>query len=132
MAVHETPFAIFEYKPELHTVYATWKDTTAMATEDQIKESMLEYVKFLDVYHAPNMLINEKNMKFEFSPSFQAWMDENVSDKARQMGSIRFAFIKSEDFIIALAAEMVMEQVSPSAPVRFFDNVAEAEAWLKS
>lgn len=132
MSVHQTPFAIFEYKPEMKAVYATWKDTTAMATEDQIKESMLEYVKFLDVYHAPNLLINETNMKFELSPSFQAWMDENVSDKARNMGSVRFAFIKSEDFIIALAAEIIMEQVAPSAPVRFFDNVAEAEKWLIS
>ncbi|SFC87884.1 hypothetical protein SAMN05421780_11164 [Flexibacter flexilis DSM 6793] len=132
MATHATPFVVFEFKPEQNAVHATWKDTTAMATEDQIKESMLEYVKFIDTYRAPNLLVNEKDMKFEFSPSFQAWMDENVSEKARNMGSVRFAFIKSEDFIIGLAAEMVMEQVASNAPVRFFDNAQEAEAWLIS
>lgn len=131
MKTAKSQLAKYEYLTDLEALYWEWLPETRTATWEQMQAALLEYVEVGIKYKPEKQIINEREQGFVFIPEHQEWIDEYVSAKNKKIGSKKFAFIKSDDIFIEVAAQQVFEEKNAKDfNVKMFNNLEEAKNWL--
>jgi len=132
MNITKNKLANYFYNSENKTLYWHWFAETGDVSWEVMREEMIEYVEAAEQCKAPYHLIDERKQNFMFVPEMQIWIDKNISTRTIVSGCKKFALIKSQNIFIEVAAQQIFdEKNSNKIEMQMFDNIVDAENWLK-
>lgn len=119
------------FSDERGILYYVWFSTTSNATWEEMKEDLLSYVSVAEQSKASKHLIDERELFFLWDPKCQEWMNDNSMVRIFNAGCRKVAIVRNSNVISELAVEQLFDEPTGKKMVMsFFDNVADAEAWL--
>ncbi|EAY25973.1 hypothetical protein [Microscilla marina] len=124
---------LFDQKLSLH--YNTNKSETLHMSESEFKTLLLKWRASIFETKPRLVLVDNRELQYPISPELQLWMVENITTPILEMPSVdKFCVIVPQEFISHLSMNQLTEEVNQvikQNPVRHFDNLTEAMAWLK-
>jgi len=128
--VYEDKNLRLEYVPEGNYIHETWWGRTPRFVFEKL---LKEVVKALEENKATGLLLDARE-HMGLGPDSQKLAAETIADYARKHGKIREAIIVPKDVFSDYSVRNYSQQVTQKGPVetRFFDQIADAENWLKS
>lgn len=122
-----------KFYPTIDTVYCTWSGATNEAKWEDIKAEMIRLADFLDANKPQFILIDNRKMFFPIDPENQIWVDNNIAVKSVDNPNAKMAFVESEDIIVQLSLEQMMEEDHlKNSKYRHFSTIEAADAWLRA
>lgn len=118
-----------------------WYSATETMNDEDFKEVIKNISAPLEGKKLPRLkaLLNNRDFLFSISPDLQEWHARFVTAKVRSTvenpALNKTAMIVSTDFINQLSIEQTMdenEETNNYGEVRYFTEVEEARAWLRS
>lgn len=131
MTTSKTKLAMYEFWPDIKTLYWEWLDTTKGAKWDEIQKAMIEYAAKALECKAESHIINEKKQGFTFVPATQSWIDQNISIQTVASGCRRFGLVQSDNLFKAVAVQQIFDEENTSK-IQFkrFKTLDEAKEWV--
>lgn len=122
----------FSFDKEKKLLYWEWLKQTRKSSWESMQEALLTYLNAIKENLPEKIIINEQNLNFIWIPDYQQWVDENISAKVLEYDTKKTAFVKSEDVFQAVSVEqLVTEYATSKLNFRMFDNLADAQEWVK-
>jgi len=133
MEVYNSKFLHLSFFPEEEIIEMTWLPATERMTEDDYKQTSLEY---LDVFlkFCPQIAIADtRTLLFPIIPELQAWTNHTIIPKCMQAGLKRIAIVINQDMILQLSVEQIMQEDEASKfQTHYFASKEAARAWCLS
>jgi hypothetical protein len=130
---YEDEFVFIEEDLEKSFVHYCYKENAQghLMTEEPYKRSMLVYGNQVNQNKHTLLLVNTLYSKFAIVPELQEWTAKEVAPLT--MSLKKMAFVLSPDIFSQVSLEQMMDEEGISDKYdkpMYFDNLAEAEAWL--
>lgn len=129
----KTTFATYFLYEQGNILEQLWTNPEGEMFEDNYKEDMLNYLKFVEEKNIRLALINLKSFFFTITNNLQEWVDKHITAKAGK-NIQKIAFIMPSDMIESLSVELTMDEEeakkNKTMLISYFDDVKEAVKWL--
>ncbi len=122
----------FSFDKEKKLLYWEWLKQTRKSSWEEMQEALLTYLNAIKENLPEKIIINEQNLNFIWIPDYQKWVDDHISAEALKYATKKTAFVKSEDVFQAVSVEqLVTEEATSKLNFKMFDNLADAQKWVK-
>lgn len=131
MEIYNNNFVIIHFFREHLLIKTTWLPSTGLMTDEQCKECFI-VVRDITKRFKPTRIINDTSkMAFSIHPVLQEWIDQLMYPVMMEIGLQKMAFVMSENFTVQIGIEQAVEEITnPIFENRYFNSIAEAEAWI--
>jgi hypothetical protein len=120
-------YLTLEYDSENHWIYTNW---IGYQTQANATEGSEVYLQLMRRYACPYLLNDNRNLTGSWNHTV-AWVATEWAVRARNQGVTHFAHIISPDAMGAGTAKMLHSGLSGYLTMRLFNNMLEAQAWLR-
>ncbi|WP_027000004.1 hypothetical protein [Eisenibacter elegans] len=118
-------------------LYTCWTTAYDMG-EEAYREVVLSYVSAILQTKPRGVYLDARTARFPVTPELQHWIGEVVQEAATAVGLARVAYITSQDFIVQLSLEQIMDETQAAQQnqghqvVRqLFSSPEDGLEWLK-
>ncbi len=109
-----------------------WKPTTKDMKDEEYKEIVLKMVDLSTEYKPRFIIDDSRNKKFVVSVELQQWIGKHLMTILFNKISEKIAVLESEDVLIQVATQQVMEEHKQKMyDISFFSNKEDAYKWFK-
>lgn len=127
----ETNFCKTTWAEEENIMYVLWKEKTLTMHDDQFKEHLLSFAKFVQQYQVENIFVDTQLCFYTIGLNVQKWHDDVIVPLYLEGGLKKMAFLTSLDFYSQISHEQSFQEFnSRKLWVKFFDNADQAFKWL--
>ena len=128
----ENRFLRIDYSKERCCLYHLWKSQTIAANWENMKNGFLKYIETIESLQPVNVIVDEREMEYVFSPAEQEWIDSVMTPRAINAGTKRIAIVTSKYEFVEIATKLMMDEgdVQKLGP-KFTKTIEEAEAWVE-
>jgi hypothetical protein len=131
MILFESEYMEVLWHKKEHIVAGIWKDTRITGlTDAEFRENMLAWFEEVKKISNTNVLADARLFLLPIVPETQAWVNENIIGLYPSYGVAKLGFLVSIDLFSQVSIEQTMEDRKQAFQVRYFENEAEAIAWL--
>ena len=125
-----TDFALHIADFENSLLEQHWPNKEERMTEDDYKEEMKNYLKFVTTYKFRRALINTRDFNFIIKPDVQQWVDTKIATEASKIIHAIAFVIPTDAFAEASIRQVMMERNAMYVNIEFFDDLEQARQWL--
>ncbi len=128
--VYQSHFQVIKHDKLLRYFDILWNHTDQMEDTDYQTE-MLAQVETAVKYKVHGYIVDSSRFYFTISPKIQEWTVA-LLPKLAQAGTRKVAFLVTPDIFAQVSIEQTMDEEETQAVLqsRYFDDRAEAKAWL--
>jgi len=129
--LYQSKYQQIDFDANTGIMQNTWGSESIYMTADEYKSNLEKLVNLIQQHKATKQLINTLNFEFTIDIELQEWTDEQVSQKNRDAGIKKVAFVIAEEIFPQMSIEQTMEPNEGSKmDVRYFTTPEEAHTWL--
>jgi len=104
---------------------------TAYMTEDDYIEDVKHWIAIIKELKPKHQLVDDRDMKFVISPSFQIWVNKNLIVPAVESGLRKVAFLESPELFSQVSIEQTMDENEDAIlKLKYFEDETKAKEWL--
>lgn len=131
MEVYKSNYLHLFFLAETELIQWFWLPATKNMIAQEYKQEILNYRDIVVEYRPKKLLANLQAMQFIISPELQEWTNQTVFPQLLAVGLSKVAILLSKEMITDLATEQLMDESEGiKFYTRYFDNEAEAKAWI--
>ncbi len=132
MVLFENDYLSVHLLEEEKIILGHWKPTSPYFTTDLFKENMQTWLEEVKKYKDINVLADARTFTFTIEPETQSWVNENIIGLYPEYGVKKLGFLVSPDIFAQVSIEQTIDEKEQAFEVRYFEEEAEAKAWLAS
>lgn len=126
----ENKYIKFVFCEETRLMKFIWENTFGLM-DTEFREILQAQTEHLVLYKPTAVLIDNTNFGFPIDPELQEWVNETCLTQWHNAHTKKVAITITKEIIAQLSVEQIWEEpIGQKFNVRFFEDVAEAEAWL--
>ncbi len=135
MEIYKTKYVICNLSSDKETITIVSQPETKNMTKQEHTKFIKDLIELGLQYKPKYFLDDNRQLKYFYPPEHQEWILSVLIPKWLEIGLKKYAQVYSSDIVAQLAGEQIVDDVNETIPNMFetkiFENVKEAENWLK-
>ncbi len=123
------------FNPLLNAFEIYWKDAQEDIREEVFKQYLLDFTNMAKDYKACGFLVDTRPYHYVMNPDFQAWHDNVIIPRYKEIGFRKIVFILNEEnFIASLSVEQTFQEEQAQSQgflLHFTDSLEVAKSYFQ-
>jgi len=134
MTLLEKMYQSTDFNIKKSTLAETWTSKTVDMTDDIFKDTILQVIENIKLYHPRYLILDFKRSNYTVSITSQAWLTQNLGPRVENLEVEKIAVIRPHRFLPKVSTEQWVDDFTyhPDLQVQTlcFDTQSAAMAWL--